>query len=659
MTDGNASSGQVTLELNGQATARMLVVAFVVCGAVAAALFVSIRSAYDLGPPYPRFGDASAPYYELFMLFGALFAGASLVVVKFRQPRGARIEWNAWGFTEWDGDSVCCAIERRKLRVGVHVSKLHGSGLVAGLARAALQVDTTGAIGVALTLADEEGRRIYVGMGTQLAWLNDRLSSVPDLDVLRAALVGVPPREPELGRSAENRVAGAWIAAIVAYVSAMIAAMKILSGKDQEPELLALLAATALFGLLRAWLPCRRAARLARAARGLTEPVTLLENDGPQVVLRGADGQTHRLDPAPLRHPDAGLAQRRGPAWTNAGRTAIETDATRQARRSRLRALRLESLGRLLLPLAALVLLGAQVRKFEAWTLLAAGGPSPVKAVLVQDRMFRAGPSGLEVVYEGGKESVRLGGPVELQGRGPYMTLALRRGEALVFHHPSTTDEGHDLRLMKDGAEVSLPRARLVAAEGEGKAALIVTEAGEGQLWTVDGLEVEYGRSLAEPLSGATTAIFLRDHEGDRLFIGMNDGTVGLHTLDGARLATVDGQDGPVRGLAAEYDTLAVAGGSGVAFFDARTGSRGATFPAAEIAMIAFGSYPSWTHDERHGLLVLTADGTLHAVDEDGEERRRFALPLAAGERPACMTSDPRSILIGTDHGALHELWIR
>lgn len=653
------TAGKVELRLNGQATARMLVVAFVVCGAVATAAFAALRIAYELGEPYPRFGDASSPYSWIFAAFGAVFAAASAVVVKLRQPRGARIEWNEWGFTEWDGDSVRVSIERRKLSFGVFVSKLPDAGIVAGLARAALERGQGGVIGVALTIADDEGRRIYVGMGTQLAWLNDRLSTVADLDELLEALEGLPRRDPELRRSAENRVALAWIAAIIAYVATLIAAMMIISGKTQEPLVLALLAGGVLFGALRALVPLWRAARLVGAARGLTEPVDLLDNEGPHLVLRRADGSVETLDPSPLKHPDAGLALRRGPAWIDKQRAGIETDATRRARRSRVWALRIEAMGRLLLPLAALALLVPQIQGFETWRLLAAGGPSPVLTMLADDRMFRTGPAGIEVVYEGGKDLIGLQGPVDLLAAGPYTTLAVQRDGALVFHSPASTGEGRDLRPVKAGVPASLPRARLVAAQDRGKSALVVTDTGEGQLWTESVLEVEHVATLAEPLSDATAATFLEDPERDLLFIGKDDGSVAFYSLEGALLATFTGQDGPVRGLAAETSVLAVAGSSGVTLVDVNTRSRGVTFPADDIAVIQFGSYPSWRHEEQHGLLVMTADGVLHAVDRDGVEERRFDMRLPAEERPTCMNSDARSIRVGTDHGALYQLWIR
>ncbi|MCC6807945.1 MAG: hypothetical protein IT381_11015 [Deltaproteobacteria bacterium] len=633
--------GSLELTLNGQATARMLVVAFVIGGAVAAAVLAALKNALQIGEPLPRQIAMGSPYYTLFFWCGTVIAAASYAIVKLRQPKGARIAWNDWGVVEWDGDAVRCAIEREKLRVGSLTTAVAVRGLKGAAAQAALGREKLGgAIGKVFTLGDDDGRRIYVGEGVQLAWLNDRLSTVGDTEALRAYAAECAGMPPEIGRSAENRLAGIWALAIGSYVCALLGAMMILAGKTTEPAALAFIAGAALFAFFRALVVWVRARRVAKAGRHFTERVTITGNDGPLLLVQGA-GAAFSLDPRSWKHPDAALFTRRGEAWIAKDRSDLETSAARQARRHRLRSLRLEFLGRALF-FVALVVLGAAVYNgFERWELSVAGLSTKTEVAFLDRWFARMTPAGAEIAYHLGKTPIGINGTPEIFAAGPDGTLAFQANGQLVFRTVSLEGSNYNVR-----AKSPLPRARFVAAD---KDDVFIATDGGGELWRKLSIDVV---PIAQIVLADVSAATFSD---EALFLGTSAGKVHVYSRDkGAALETL-ASDGPITALAAGASGIAAIDAEGITFFSASDRRRLGRFPARDVREVRPGYYPDWLHQAHSGFLVL-GQKTVRAVQANGTARRELKLP--PGVDVVHLNGNSREMQAATADGALYTLWI-
>lgn len=137
------------------------------------------------------------------------------------------------------------------------------------------------------------------------------------------------------------------------------------------------------------------------------------------------------------------------------------------------------------------------------------------------------------------------------------------------------------------------------------------------------------------------------------------DGAIEMFSYTGEAAGVLPGKNSPVLGLATEWSTLAVADKAGITLWDVRAKQSRVALAQKDVTGIAFGTYPDLLHQTRNALLVLTADGSMNAVDDSGTVKRRFPMHLPRGEQPVCVYTNPREVLIGTDHGALYQLWIR
>ena len=312
-------AGELNLERNTQASARMLAAAAVVGAALSAAWGRAADAAFAWGlferdkGPWAAFAIAGA--------FGAVAIAA--VVIALRQPRGARITWDDWGVTEWDGQGVRTAIAKERLRQQLHLTT--GQNLVAPnpLARAVAgavlaQDDLPGAaLGGHLVLFDDEGRRIDVTQGVQNVTLNRRLSTVSKLTALLHAVRDAPAGDAKPMPSSENLLALGYMFGIAAFLAAGSAMLLAALERDAPVAWVAAPAAAGLL-LLRSlpwWL---RARALGKPDRGATK-VTLDGATGGTLRLRDETGSTLSADVAALKHPDAALATRTGDAWVRRG----------------------------------------------------------------------------------------------------------------------------------------------------------------------------------------------------------------------------------------------------------------------------------------------------------------------------------------------------
>lgn len=352
-------AGELELERNTQATARMLAAAAI----VGAALFAAWGRAADTAFKWGLFERGKGPW-GAFLIAGALGAVAlAAVIIALRQPRGARITWDDWGVTEWDGDGVRTAIARERLRKQLNLTTGQNLAAPNPLARAVAgavlaQGDLPGAaIGGHLVLSDDEGRRIDVTQGVQNVTLNRRLSTVSTLAALLHAVREAPNGAAKPMPSSENLLALGYVFGIAAYLAAGFA-LALTAFEPGAPIAWVAAPAAAVLLLLRSlpwWL---RARALGEPDRGATK-VTLDGAAGSALRLRDHGGATLTADLATLKHPDAALATRTGDAWVRRGPdgtvAALETAGARQARRSLASATRLEAALRTLLAVLVLV----------------------------------------------------------------------------------------------------------------------------------------------------------------------------------------------------------------------------------------------------------------------------------------------------------------
>jgi len=278
-----------------------------------------------------------------------------------RQPRGARISWNEHGITEWDGKGVRTAIRwgevlRSTLSVRVRQKrrgpKYHGGSVE--------------------QLADAQGRKItrtMSGWATPI-WLYRRRAESSEVNIEGPSQPGKGLLDDGTKRRPKWRI---WPLRL-GYAFACVCVWGMWEHpRDVEGSAIALLLATLLIGLrqLRPLVELFGLMKIDKTFKGGPE-MELVANDGALLLARDGSGQETVFDTSELSHPDGLLYLRRGPAHVvvdpaaaggapyREGRPvltpkAIELSGTRTARRDLQRAVALELVVRLTIPLVTFV----------------------------------------------------------------------------------------------------------------------------------------------------------------------------------------------------------------------------------------------------------------------------------------------------------------
>jgi len=297
-----------------------------------------------------------SPVLPLLLVMAGCTALPPLMLL-LRQPRGARVTWDGWGVTEWDGPDPRTAIPW----TSIHMVEEGG-----------------------LQLTDGGTRRIMVAKELPAAAARCRRRAAGPVEALVKAVRAQEPGEasPAPWHQLDPYRSGRldlvkWIAAILGYPFLTMGLGAIGDEGQVYPIAVSSLCLGSLGLLVRVVRPCRELVGLRRHARRLAGAtmVTLEENVGTLLVTKGAKGEELRFDTALLDHPDGRLATRRGPAWVlfdeivpsspagYRGTVAVssvrqvELATARQARRSRILAVCLEISMRLGLAAVGLVFL--------------------------------------------------------------------------------------------------------------------------------------------------------------------------------------------------------------------------------------------------------------------------------------------------------------
>ncbi len=301
--------------------------------------------------------------------------GGTVMVPKtllaWRQRRGARITWDDWGITGWEGDSVRTAIPWEKAQYWSSVKYMKTKG-------------------VFLEVTDDEDRRIWAFSPLPPAlWPHRRraeaksrskLEELAEVAKERCGNVGVLTELAVLDEHRSGRKS--WLVLSAAGIG-YIASFGIALGALEEP----MAASTWLFIIavialcLRLTRPVRELLSLAKVGRRFREAIQVEAHDnvGSLVLARDEAGKELKIETEGLTLPDAALAERRGKAWLVLDRIedqrstdpyrggggpsraqGYESAATRGVRRTRITAVWGELLARLAFALlVAIVGIGA------------------------------------------------------------------------------------------------------------------------------------------------------------------------------------------------------------------------------------------------------------------------------------------------------------
>ncbi len=290
-----------------------------------------------------------------------VFAALACFLLWLRQPRGARIEWDDEGITEFDGEGVRTAIrwaDARRSGVDI-VVKRKGGGRYHG--------------GSVEQISDSKGRRITRSMSswTTPLFVYRRRAEGAEIPIQRNLPQGDGIVDDGVARHPRWAVwpmrAGYGVACFGVYVMTEFERGVAANG-------LVLVVAGLLIGLraLRPLAELRRIAARERLMAGAT-PVEIIGAESGRIVVRDPSGREALFDPSPLHHDDALLHTRRGPAFLDftppsevdqgayrGGRVTVEAHGielagNRKARADLRRAVLAELVVRLLIPLPFLL----------------------------------------------------------------------------------------------------------------------------------------------------------------------------------------------------------------------------------------------------------------------------------------------------------------
>lgn len=298
----------ITLGIGGTPYVLLVVMGFLCWIFVAVVLLGGI---YSLLRPLGVELSESLLVITVLLISVAVLVVPSLVLW-WRQRHGARVTWDEWGITEWDGQGARTAIPWSLLRY--HTQKHRATGEPAWRE---------------LQVMDGSGRLIPIATRSESKASGCRRRFVAsDPEKLEKLVRDVKERgqgkiDPlPWGRIDPHRHGKGWATSFVAGVGYACTFVQIFGiseeGGDRSIYHWSLvLAAIGFIALtLRATRPLRELWSLFRESRRLagSTPVTLVDNTGTRLTLREAGGREHVIETADLDHPDLALYERRGAA---------------------------------------------------------------------------------------------------------------------------------------------------------------------------------------------------------------------------------------------------------------------------------------------------------------------------------------------------------
>lgn len=586
MDDRNARKGELAFQRNRQAVWRAGVVAFVVAGPLVPLwLLVLDRLVPMHWGLYPQANYQTI--FKILVVSGAVASFVALRVAQRRQPRGARISWDEWGITEWDGDGARVAIAWSEATVAARcdtggdslalmvLNRAHLSGFAGG--------DGENVIGLTLRIQGEHGRVIWVSDGVQTPALAGRLNTVKSIAPLLAALKGVRVAPMGEGHPGENLLALFYLAAIGGYVCATLGLGILISKHTVSTYAPHFLGGSVGFLALRALLPYVQRRRLAAEERKLrgAKRVKLVDNDGTRLIAEDEAGERQVIYTTLLGHPDGRLHVRRGDAFMVLDRfgkvLAVETAAVREARRIYQRAITVELVLRaaLMIPvLIALWLFHSRVMVSKPWTPIV----GPYKSRDTAGALLADGSRALIATHTSTSNDVALF-DLSVDSKEPTGSLDLglnNKVEALALAPTGTravVSSGRDTFVWDVSERRPTPRGSLAAAKGivavafspDGEFLLTGAADGAVSVWETDGFE--RGRTFTGH-TGEVLALSFSD-DGALAVSGGADGTARLLDLRrGTEVAVLAGPGDRVQAVAFLGETVVTGASDGeVRFF--------------------------------------------------------------------------------------------
>lgn len=678
MDHSDARQGELQLQKNSQATWRAGVVAAVVGGPLVPMWLIAVDRLmplhWGLFPPHD--------YRRLFYIGLASAAVAcvvSLAVARRRQPRGARISWDRWGITEWDGDGVRVAIPWSEATLAVRCDTGGESLALTILNRAHLSGfigDGVNVIGLTLRIRGAHGREIWVTDGVQTPALAGRLTTVRNLGPLIAAVKGVRIVPMDSGHPGENLLALFYVVAIGGYVCATLGLGVLMSPYTVPRFVPHFLGGSAGCLALRALLPFWQHWRLGADERKLrgARRVELVDNDGPQLTAEDEAKRLHVIDTTTLAHPDARLQDRRGEAFMvtdRAGKVvAVETAAVRRARRTYRRAFAVEFLLRALLVipvLAALSLFHARISVNKAWTVIA----GPYNSFGAEGSLLADGSRALVETHTSFNNDLSLFDP-SAEAQPEIATIGLGSNntvDALALAPTGTRaviSRGSSTLVWEAGVREPSPRGDLAAAQSvvaiafsrDGSLLLTGQAGGEVSVWDTGGFTRLH--TFAEH-TGEVLALAFSD-DGALAVSGSTDTTARLLDLKRGTPGAVLATRTPVQAVAFLGETVVTGGADGRVRFFSTDGELERTVAAHHGAVTAIGLYPGGafaTAGDDHIIRVWApdwrSDGSedLGIIDMHADEDVRTAGSITgvafSSARPALIAFMSHGVLLDVD----------
>jgi hypothetical protein len=205
--DGTGASGELRLGYDTRAMIRTGLVTFLAAGSISALWIIAADQVFDLQTGFAEPWSRGKP---IGFGIGMGFLGVVIMrlVLFLRQPKGARVTWDATGITEWDGEDKRVTIRWDKARVSDKLLIMNDKdGKPVAVAGQICQI------------TDPDKNFIELSQGTQPMWMNGRRNSA-DVTPMTPYLASVMQIKP-INRG-EGSIILKWLAAIAGYVGLLL-----------------------------------------------------------------------------------------------------------------------------------------------------------------------------------------------------------------------------------------------------------------------------------------------------------------------------------------------------------------------------------------------------------------------------------------------------